>query len=250
MSLLDVRGITKRFGGLLAVYRLDLDVREGEVHALIGPNGAGKSTLVSLISGLLQPDGGEIWLDGRNITRLPPWKRFHLGLGRTFQIVNIFPGRTVQENLVIALLGRHKQGGDLWRPVASRGHILREAEELASFFGLEERFGEKVDVLSHGERRLVELALALAGRSRLLLLDEPLAGLGAEEAERVKAAVRRIAREASVLLVEHDMDAVFQLAHRISVMVYGSLLATGSPEEVRSNPQVQQAYLGEYEPLA
>lgn len=250
MRLLEVVGVSKWFGGLSAVNNCSLSVEKGEVHALIGPNGAGKTTLISLVSGLLFPEKGRILFQGRDVTHLPDWRRASLGIGRTFQIVNLFPSWTVLQNLVLAIMARDGHGFRFWKPVVSERHLFQRAEVLASFLGLEERLEVPVAALPHGERRTVEIAMALATSPRLLLLDEPLAGLSPQESVHVVQAIRKVAKETTVLLVEHDMEAVFQLAHRVTVMAYGTILLTGSPPEVQASKEVQQVYLGEHEPFA
>ncbi|RDI94956.1 ABC transporter ATP-binding protein [Meiothermus sp. QL-1] len=245
MRLLEVEGLTKRFGGLLAVNGCSLWVEAGEVHALIGPNGAGKTTLINLISGTLRPSQGRIFFEGQEITRTPAHERVHRGLARTFQITNLFRNYTVRTNLELAVQARSGSSFRFFQPVSRERALTEEALEVARRVGLEKRFEEVVGKLSHGEQRALEVAMALASRPKLLLLDEPTAGMGFEESERMVELIASLAREFTILLVEHDMQAVFRLAKRISVLVYGQVIATGTPEEIRANPEVHRAYLGD-----
>jgi len=247
VSVLVLEGLSKHFGGLAAVSGCSLSVAAGEVHALIGPNGAGKTTLINLISGALQPTQGRIYLDGRDITHLPQHQRVRLGLARTFQVTNLFNRYTVLENLELAVQARSGSSFSFWRPVSRERQLTHEAEQLSALVGLSGRNHTRVSQLSHGEQRQLEVGLALAGRPRLLLLDEPMAGMGLEESQRMVELIARLAEGYSltILLVEHDMNAVFQLAQRISVLVYGQVIASGRPEEIRANPEVHRAYLGD-----
>jgi branched-chain amino acid transport system ATP-binding protein len=244
MSVLEIKGLTKSFGGVLAVSNVDLLLDEGEIHGLIGPNGAGKTTLLNLISGLLLPDRGEILFKGVNVTRRPASLRARMGLARTFQITNIFKEFTVRTNLELALLGRYTNYRNLWTKVPPS--VSEKAFAVACEVGLTSQFGLVAGQLSHGEQRALEIGLALCSSPQLLLLDEPLAGMGPKESEWMVELIRRIANERSltVLIVEHDLDAVFRLAQRVTVMVYGQVIASGAPEIVRSNPDVQRAYTG------
>ena len=238
--LLDVRALRKRFGGLLATDDVDLYVRAGEVHALIGPNGAGKSTLIGQLTGELRPDAGEIHFDGARIDGLSAHARVRLGLARTFQITQLLPAYSALENVAMAV-------GDADRTAVKRGRASAQAAAYDHLTqgGLAHRASTRVDALSQGERKQLELAVALAMRPRLALLDEPMAGLGRSESvdmiERLKLLKGRLA----MLLVEHDLHAVFALADRISVLVYGRIVATGTPDEIRANEDVQKAYLGD-----
>ena len=227
--LLAVRGLCKRFGGLSATDDVDLDVCAGEIHALIGPNGAGKSTLIAQVTGELRPDAGTIHLAGRRIDALPPAERVRLGLARTFQITQLLPAYTVLDNVAIAI------GEARPRAVAS--------ETLAAS-GLAARAAVRVDALSQGERKQLELAIALALRPNLALLDEPLAGLGQREGVAMIERLRALKGQVAILLVEHDLDAVFALADRISVLVYGRIVASGTPADIRADAEVKRAYLG------
>jgi branched-chain amino acid transport system ATP-binding protein len=242
--ILTIAGLVKRFGGLLATDHVTLDVRPGEIHALIGPNGAGKSTLINQLCGELTPDEGNIHLMGRDITHLPTPARVAMGLGRTFQITSLLEEMTVLQNVGLAVQAR--QGGNLriWDRIRARRTVWDEAEALLSQGALAGRATTRVADLSHGEKKQLELAMALAMRPRLLLLDEPMAGLGHLESQTMIGALRQTRASAAMLLVEHDMEAVFALADRISVLVYGRVIAQGSVAEIRSNPAVREAYLG------
>jgi branched-chain amino acid transport system ATP-binding protein len=247
VSLLQVRGLTKRFGGLTALSRCDLEVRPGEVHALIGPNGAGKTTLINLVAGALPPTEGRILFDGRDVTRTPPHERALLGIGRTFQITNLFGHDTTLDNLALAVQARSGSPFRFWHPVHRETWIFEEARGFAERVGLGDRLGVPATALSHGEQRQLEVGVALAGRPKLLLLDEPTSGMSQEESHRMVDLIRSLRGEVAILLVEHDMDVVFRVADRITVLVEGRVLASGAPEEVRANPDVHRAYLGEAE---
>jgi branched-chain amino acid transport system ATP-binding protein len=231
--VLRVAGLQKRFGGVLAVDEVSLDLAEGELHALIGPNGAGKTTLVHLLSGALKPSAGTIALDGRDITRLSMHRRVRLGLARSYQITSVFPNFTVLENLALALRG------------ACHPDDRERARVELDAIGLGHRGDQLAGALAHGERRQLELGLALATGARILLLDEPMAGMGPDEAERIVGLIEALKGRRTILLVEHDMDAVFRLADRISTLAYGRLIASGAPDEIRRHPEVRRAYLGE-----
>jgi branched-chain amino acid transport system ATP-binding protein len=243
-ALLEIRGLVKRFGGLTATDHADLRVERGEVHALIGPNGAGKTTLVAQISGTLRPDGGSIRFDGADITRTSMHARVAAGLARSYQITSIFRRCTAIENVTLALQARGGAELGFWRPVAAEAWLFREAAGILEQVGLSSQADALAGELAHGEQRRLEVALALATRPRLLLLDEPMAGLGPEESRRMVELLLRLKAQATLLLVEHDMDAVFQLADRISTLVFGKVIATGTPEEIRAHPEVRKAYLG------
>ncbi len=243
--ILSVSGLVKRFGGLVATDNVTLDVRPGEVHALIGPNGAGKTTLISQLLGELRPDAGTIELEGRCIGGLSTARRIRLGLARTFQITCLLPEYTVLDNVAIAIQIRQGHSFRFWGNVR-RDRALREAAiGFLGTIGLIRRADEKVANLSHGEQKQLELAVALATEPRLLLLDEPMAGLGQTESRQMVELLKGLKSRVSMLLVEHDMDAVFALADRISVLVYGRVIATGTADEIRDNPEVRAAYLGE-----
>ncbi|MEA3292693.1 MAG: ABC transporter ATP-binding protein [Pseudomonadota bacterium] len=241
---LSIERLNKRFGGVPATDDVTLAVAEGEIHALIGPNGAGKTTLINQLSGELRPDSGRIGFFGDDITRLPVYRRAALGLARSFQITSVFPEFTVLENVSLAVQARSGHSFGLWRPVARERALREQALEVIGQTGLGGRTEVRARTLSHGERRQLEIALALATRPRVLLLDEPMAGMGREESRRMVTLLSRLRETYTVLLVEHDMDAVFRLADRISVLVYGRLIATGAPDEIRANELVQEAYLG------
>ncbi len=243
--LLEVRSLCKRFGGVLATDSVSLEVARGEIHALIGPNGAGKTTLVSQLSGSLAPDEGLIRFDGHDVTRMPLHARVRLGLARSFQITRLFRSFTAIDNLAIAVQARSGSNLSFWRPVARETALVDEARALLDQVGLGARAEVPAAALSHGEQRALELGLALATRPRLLLLDEPMAGTGPEDSARIVALIERLRSQLTVLLIEHDVDAVFRLADRVSVLVNGRLIASGEPEAVRAHPEVISAYLGD-----
>ena len=243
--LLRVEGLLKHFGGVIATDRVDLSVRAGEVHALIGPNGAGKTTLIHQLSGALRADGGRIFFDERDITRAGLHQRVHLGVARSYQITSIFRGVTVVHNLVLAVLARSGSSLRFWQPLAREPALFEEARALAKQVGLGGRENLVAGRLAHGEQRQLEVGLALATRARLLLLDEPMAGLGPEESQRMVALIADLKGAIALLLVEHDMDAVFRLADRISVLDSGRIIASGTPEAIRNDEGVRRAYLGE-----
>jgi branched-chain amino acid transport system ATP-binding protein len=245
MSVLELSGLVKRFGGVLATDHLDLELRTGEIHALIGPNGAGKTTLISQIMGEIAPDCGSIRLFGADVRRAPLHKRVRMGLARSFQIVELLPEFTLAENLALALQVRDGHSFRLWAPAACDRAIRAEVAERLAEAGLSARADVRAAALSHGERKDIELLLALASNAPLLLLDEPMAGLGQAETARMIARLARLKGQRTILLVEHDMDAVFALADRISVLVYGRIIATGSPAKIRTHAEVRRAYLGE-----
>jgi branched-chain amino acid transport system ATP-binding protein len=243
--LLEVRGLTKSFGGLIATNRVDLQILSGETHAIIGPNGAGKTTLIAQLAGDLPPDAGTIAFAGHDVTALAAAARSHRGLARSFQITSVFRDFTALDNVALAVQAHAGHSFRFWRPARRDGALRAPARAVLDSVGL----GTRADViaanLAHGEQRQLEIAMVLATRPRLLLLDEPMAGMGLEESQRMIALLRTLKGTHTMLLVEHDMDAVFALADRISVMVYGRLIASGSPEEIRGNAEVREAYLGE-----
>jgi len=243
--VLSLKKLGKRFGGVVAVDNVDLDVAQGEVHALIGPNGAGKTTLISLISGTMPSNQGEILFLNENLTRARPHARVAAGLARSYQITSIFRRFSVLDNLALAVQARSGSSFSFWKPVAAESALFDEAGTIANEVGLADKVSSIAAHLSHGEQRALEVGLALATRPKLVLLDEPMAGMGPEESQRMIALIKRIRAQVTVLLVEHDMDAVFRLADRISVMVNGRLIATGMPTEIRANPEVRKAYLGD-----
>jgi branched-chain amino acid transport system ATP-binding protein len=244
MSLLAVRGLGKRFGGIVATDALDLDVIAGEIHAIIGPNGAGKTTLISQLSGALRSDAGSIRLRDEDITRLSAHDRVRRGVARSFQVTNVFRSMSAVDNVALAVQAGDGTSFGFWRRVASEVHLFERARELLRRVGLHDRAGIVAGLLAHGEQRQLEVALALATGPSLLLLDEPMAGMGPEESARMVELIASLRGELTIVLVEHDMDAVFRLADRISVLVYGRLLATGSAEAIRANDDVRRAYLG------
>jgi branched-chain amino acid transport system ATP-binding protein len=244
-ALLQVAGLSKRFGGVVATDDLSLEVGDGELHAVIGPNGAGKTTFIAQLSGQLRPDSGSIHFAGADITRVPAWRRSHLGLARSFQITSLFLDLSVLDNVALAVQAHAGHSFKLWRNARTIPELRDPARAALERVGLASRVDARASALSHGEHRLVELAMALAGRPRLLLLDEPMAGLGPDESARMVAMLSALKREYTILLVEHDMEAVFALADRITVLVYGRVIASGSPADIRANPEVRDAYLGE-----
>jgi branched-chain amino acid transport system ATP-binding protein len=243
--VLSLRNVSKRFGGVVAVDAVTLDVAAGEVHALIGPNGAGKTTLVGMIAGTVPCDRGEMHFRQKKITSLKAHNRVRAGLARSYQVTSIFRRFTVLDNLALAVQARSGTSFSFWRPVAGETALFEEARAIASEVGLAEKLSFTGASLSHGEQRALEVGLALATRPKLVLLDEPMAGMGPEESQRMIELVGRIRATVTVLLVEHDMDAVFRLADRISVMVNGRLIASGEPRQIRNNPEVIKAYLGD-----
>jgi branched-chain amino acid transport system ATP-binding protein len=244
-ALLEVRALQKRFGGVVATDGVTLDVRRGELHALIGPNGAGKTTLVHQLSGFLAPDAGEILFDGANVVGRSFHDRVHLGLARSYQITSIFKAFTVLDNVALAVQARSGSSFSFWKPLASERALFDEARALLDQVGLGARADALAGNLAHGEQRQLEVGLALATQPKLLLLDEPMAGMGPDESERMIELVQELKKSIALLLIEHDMDAVFRLADRISVLVNGRVIATGAPAEIRENAEVKRAYLGE-----
>ena len=244
-TLLAIRGLSKRFGGLLASDRINLDVTRGETHAIIGPNGAGKTTLIGQLAGDLRPDAGAIRFAGHDVTRLGASLRSRLGLARSFQITSIFRDLSALDNVALAVQAHSGSSFRFWR-AARADRALHDPARLAlESVGLSGRASVLAAKLAHGEQRQLEIAMALATKPRLLLLDEPVAGMGLEESQRMVRFLGTLKGRITLVLVEHDMDAVFTLADRISVMVYGRIIATGTPSEVRGNEQVRRAYLGE-----
>jgi branched-chain amino acid transport system ATP-binding protein len=240
-----VEKLVRRFGGIIATDHVSLDVASGELHAIIGPNGAGKTTLISQLIGQLMPHSGTIRLAGRDITRVPVYRRSALGLARSFQITSLLPDFTAIDNVALAAQARDGHSFHFWRNAREVPHLRKAAQDALDRVGLGHRAGVLVSRLSHGEQRELELAVALATRPQLLLLDEPMAGLGVTESARMVKLLQELRREVSIVLVEHDMDAVFALADRISVLVYGRVIASGTPAEIRANEEVKRAYLGD-----
>ena len=249
MSLLEVRHASKHFGSLVAVNDVSLSVAPGELRAIIGPNGAGKTTFFNLITGLFPPSGGEILLDGADITRTDAVARVRMGLARTFQITEIFPELTVAENIRIAVESASGFRLRPWLSAAERSAVREKIDEILAATRLTAQAGRLVGELAHGDQRSAEIAMALALRPRVLLLDEPTAGMGEQETYQVAGLIRRLHKHTgyTIVLIEHDMRVVFNLADRIMVLAEGSLLAEGSPQEIADNPAVQAAYLGKAE---
>ena len=243
--LLKVDSLVKRFGGLVATDHLSLDILPGEVHAVIGPNGAGKTTFIAQLAGELRPDSGTIHFDGRNITRLGAAQRSRRGLARSFQITSIFSGLTVEDNVALAVQAHAGHSFRFWRDARVDPALRDPAAAMLQRVGLGNRRDGLAGNLAHGEQRQLELAMALATGPSLLLLDEPAAGMGVDETERMVGLLQTLKGSVAMLLVEHDMDAVFALADRISVLVNGACIATGTPESIRNDADVRRAYLGE-----
>lgn len=242
--LLETREISKRFGGLLASNNISLGVRPNETHALIGPNGAGKTTLINLLQGEIRPDSGQLMFNGRDITRLPRYARANIGIARTFQITSVFLEMTVLDNVVIAVQVQHGHSFRFFRGASTDPGLIEPSYAALDAVGLSQRAQDIVAELSHGERRQLELAMAIAMKPKLLLLDEPMAGMGRQDSARMTDLLRRLKRHHTIILIEHDMDAVFALADRLSVLVSGQIIATGNPDAIRSDKNVQAAYLG------
>jgi branched-chain amino acid transport system ATP-binding protein len=235
----------KAFGGLKATDNLNLSVEKGELHAIIGPNGAGKTTLISQLCGTLRPDAGQILFKGRDITRMPPYRRAGLGMARSFQITSLIMDMSVLDNVALAVQAHQGSSFRFIRAQRSIAQIRDKAMALLARVGLADKAHMPTRALSHGEHRHIEIAIALAADAELMLLDEPMAGLGGDESRAMIALLQSIKGAHSIVLIEHDMDAVFALADRISVLVYGHIIATGSPADIRANKQVEAAYLGE-----
>lgn len=243
--LLEAEGLVKRFGGVTATDGVSLAVRAGEVHAVIGPNGAGKTTLVAQLAGELRPDAGRIRFAGADVTGLPAWARAALGLARSFQVTSLFPEFTALDNVALAVQARAGHSFRFWRD-ARRDAALREpARAVLAAVGLAGRADVPAGALAHGEQRQLEIAMALATRPRVLLLDEPTAGMGREDSTQMIELLRGLRGPYALLLVEHDMDVVWALADRITVLVYGRVIASGPPARIRADPEVHPAYLGD-----
>ncbi|MEO7939310.1 MAG: ABC transporter ATP-binding protein [Burkholderiaceae bacterium] len=243
-TALQVNGLVKRFGGLEATRNVALQIAPGTIHGLIGPNGAGKTTLISLLSGFLAADGGNIDFFGKPIQHLTQQARVRAGLVRSFQITSVFSSLTVLENLQVSVQRRHHRGFGFLAAAASDRQVRDEAAALAERVGLGRHLQSRGDALSHGMRRRLDVGLSLACAPRMLLMDEPMAGMGHDEADEVVALIRSLTPELTILLVEHDMDAVFALADQITVLVLGAVLASGPPQQIRDDPEVRAAYLG------
>jgi branched-chain amino acid transport system ATP-binding protein len=244
-ALLETAGLTKRFGGLVATGEVSLSVAPGEIHAVIGPNGAGKTTLIGQLSGELKPDSGAIRFAGADISRLGPARRAALGIARSFQITSIFREFTTLDNVALAIQARAGHSFRFWRAARCDPSLRDPAFAALGVVGLAGRADLPAGSLAHGEKRALELAMALATRPRLLLLDEPMAGMGPEESASMVRLLAGLKGRFSIVLVEHDMDAVFALADRITVMVYGRVIASAAPAAIRADPEVRRAYLGE-----
>jgi len=243
--ILSTHSLSKRFGGLVATDTLDFDVLSGELHAVIGPNGAGKTTLIKQLIGDLIPDAGQIIFDRVDITRIPSYRRALLGISRSYQITSVFPEFSALENVAIAAQAHAGHSFGIWRPTASEDALNRPALEFLHRVGLSAKAARLASELAHGERRQLEIAMALVSRPKLLLLDEPMAGMGRKESEAMVTLLLSLKRHYSIVLIEHDMDAVFALADRITVLVYGRRIACGAPAEIRANADVKNAYLGD-----
>jgi ABC-type branched-subunit amino acid transport system ATPase component len=245
MNALETVHLEKRFGGIVPTDNVNLKVREGARHALIGPNGAGKTTLINLLTGVLKPSKGQVKLGNSDITALPPHRRASLGIARTFQINQLFGDLSPLESIALVVGEREKMGTRWWRGFGSDGRIVKEAVALAAQFGLADVLHERTSSLPYGKQRQLEIALAIAGKPRLLLLDEPAAGVPETERHEILETVAALPKDVTVLLIEHDMDIVFGFADRISVLVDGKIFVEGEPKEIENDPRVRAVYLGE-----
>jgi branched-chain amino acid transport system ATP-binding protein len=245
--LLQIDGLTKRFGGVIASDTISLDIPRGQFHAIIGPNGAGKTTLIGLLAGEIAPDTGAVRFDGGDITALAVDRRSHLGLARSFQITSLFRDFTALDNVALAVQAHAGHSFRFWNDARRDGTLRGPALAALERVGLGARANVRVNALSHGEQRQLEIAMALATQPRLLLLDEPMAGMGPDESGRMTAMLRELKGTITILLIEHDMETVFALADRISVLVYGRVIASGDPAAIRADAAVREAYLGEQE---
>jgi branched-chain amino acid transport system ATP-binding protein len=241
---LELDGLRKAFGGLPATNNVSLEVAPGERRLIIGPNGAGKTTLFNLVTGDLKPDAGAIRLFGEDVSRLKAHERAHRGLARTYQIITLFPKDSLEHNVVLSLLGLSRARWDAFRPLAAQASLRDEARGVLGKVGLEQRAARPIREVSYGEKRRVEIAMALAQRPKLLLLDEPLAGLSREERSAVKALIDAIPRDVTVVMIEHDMDTALDLAERVTVLHYGSIIVEGTRSEVVADPKTREVYLG------
>ena len=247
MAALQIQGLVKRYGALLVTDDVSLDIRSGELHALIGPNGAGKTTLINQLSGELRPNAGSIHFDGQDVTAAPIHQRARAGLLRSYQITSIFEEFSVLENAVLAARAARRSAWSFWQPLLADAPARAAAEEAIDAAGLSALASLPAGELAYGQRRQLELAMALAAQPKFLLLDEPMAGMSVQESAAVTELLRRLKGRHTILLVEHDMDAVFALADRISVLVYGRVMFTGTADEIRQHPEVRAVYLGEEE---
>jgi branched-chain amino acid transport system ATP-binding protein len=243
--VLETKGLEKTFGGIVATDNVSLSVEKGARHALIGPNGAGKTTLINLLTGVLRPTAGTIFLEGRDITGLQPHRRVRLGIARTFQINQLFAHLTPLETIGLAVSERMELGRQWWRLTGSKGIVIEESVDILSRFDLADVMNERTATLPYGKQRLLEIGLAIACRPHVLLLDEPAAGVPEAERHGILDAVAALPSDVTVLLIEHDMDIVFSFADRISVLVNGALFVEGAPDEVAADPRVKAVYLGE-----
>lgn len=247
--VLSCQGLVKRFGGITATDNVTLNLRRGARHALIGPNGAGKTTLINLLTGVLEPTAGRITLEGQDITWLAPHQRVRRGMVRTFQINQLFASMTPLETLALVVSQQRGAGGRWWSPLGRDARVAERAEQLLAQFHLTEVMDQRTEFLAYGKRRLLEIAIALACEPRVLLLDEPVAGVPAGEREELLQTVAALPADVSVLLIEHDMDLVFSFADRMTVLVNGAVLTEGSPQEIAANPDVKAVYLGHGEEI-
>ncbi|MBT3991493.1 MAG: ABC transporter ATP-binding protein [Rhodospirillaceae bacterium] len=243
--MLKVENLVKHFGGLVATDSLNIEVEQGEIHAVIGPNGAGKTTLIHQLSGMLESDSGTIHFDGQEISHMSSANRCHAGMVRSYQITSIFKDFSVLDNVAMSIQAREGHSFRFWKNANKDAVLAGKAREILVEMGLEERAEVLADNLAHGEQRQLEIAMALATDPKMLLLDEPMAGMGPEESSRVTKYLESMKGKYTMLLIEHDMDAVFALADRITVLVYGQAVACGTPEEIRGNEEVRHAYLGD-----
>ena len=244
--LLQVEGLTKRFGGVVTADALSFEIPSGECHAIIGPNGAGKTTLIGLLAGEISGEDGVISFDGGNITSLPPYRRSLNGIARSFQISSLFADFTALDNVALAVQAHGGHSFRFWRNARLDERLREPALAALRHVGLADRADIRVGLMSHGEHRQLEIAMALATQPRLLLLDEPMAGMGPEESAAMLKLLHELKRQLTIVLVEHDMEAVFALADRVTVLVYGRIIASGKPVDIRSDPEVRRAYLGEH----
>jgi len=244
-SLLYVDSLTKSFGGLVALDQISLSVQAGEIHALIGPNGAGKTTLIHHISGAMHADEGRIVFDGHDVTQLPLHQRARQGLVRSYQITSVFPNLSVQDNLALAILATQRSGFGFWRNASRDRARFSQADAMAERIGLSDHRMQAAGALSHGAQRQLEVGLVLCTNPKLMLLDEPMAGMGPDESQRMVELLKSLRGNTTIVLVEHDMDAVFRLADTISVLVSGQVVASGSAEKIKNDVAVQHAYLGD-----
>ncbi len=247
LASLSTENLFLHFGGLIATNDINFEVVPGELHAIIGPNGAGKTTLISLLAGDRKPTSGKIRMNGEDVTAVPAYARARRGFARSYQITSIFREFTVLQNVTLAMQGREPHSFSFWKAAADDKALIAPATEVLAKVGLSDRLHVRAAELAHGEKRSLEIAIALATEPSLLLLDEPMAGMGPDEAARLVEFLHRLKGTMTMVLIEHDMDAVFSLADRISVLVYGKIIATGTPAEIRANADVRRAYLGEDE---